>query len=61
MKIVIYKENGFYKTTNEKNYNKVVRNAREINTLYTFDNAEEIMEYYIEWFNCKKEDFIVIE
>lgn len=61
MKTVIYKENGFYKTTNEENYNKVIRNARQINTLYTFDNAEEIMEYYIKWFNCKKEDFIVIE
>ena len=61
MKTVIYKENGFYKTTNEENYNRVIRNTREINNLYTFDNAEEIIDYYVEWFGCKKEDFIVIE
>ena len=61
MKTVIYKENGMYKTTNEENYNRTIRNAREIHNLYDFESAEEIIEYYIKWFNAKKEDFIVIE
>lgn len=61
MKTVIYKENGVYKTTNEANYNRTIRNAREIHALHDFESAEEIIEYYIKWFNCKEEDFIVIE
>lgn len=61
MKTVIYKENGIYKTTNEENYNKRIPNARAIHTMYDFESVEEIMEYYINWFGCTKEDFIVIE
>lgn len=61
MKTVIYKANGIYKTTNETNYNRTIQNAREIQTMYDFESAEEIKEYYIKWFNCKEEDFIVIE
>ena len=61
MKTVIYKENGIYKTTNEENYNKTIRNARQIHNMYDFETAEEIMEYYMNWFGCTREDFIVIE
>lgn len=61
MKTVIYKENGVYKTTTEENYKRAIRNAREIHNMYDFESAEEIMEYYMKWFNCNKEDFIVIE
>lgn len=61
MKTVIYKENGVYKTTTKENYNRTIRNAREIHTMYDFEDAEEIMEYYIKWFKCNREDFIVIE
>ena len=61
MKTVIYKENGVYKTTNEENYNRTIQNAREIHIMQDFESAEEIIEYYIKWFNCTKEDFIVIE
>lgn len=61
MKTVIYKENGVYKTTNEENYNNRIQNARRIQVMNDFENAEEIIEYYIKWFNCTKEDFIVIE
>lgn len=61
MKTVIYKENGVYKTTNEENYNSRIQNARQIHTMNDFESAEEIMEYYIKWFGCNREDFIVIE
>lgn len=61
MKTVIYKENGVYKTTTEENYNRVIQNARQIHTMQDFESAEEIIEYYIKWFGCTKEDFIVIE
>ena len=60
MKTVIYKENGVYKTTTEENYNRNIRNAREIHTMYDFESAEEIIEYYTKWFNCNREDFIVM-
>ena len=61
MKTVIYKENGIYKTTNEENYKRVIGNAREINTMHDFESAEEIIEYFIKYFKCKREDFIVVE
>lgn len=61
MKTVIYKENGAYKTTNETNYNRVIRNAREVHTMNDFESVEEIVEYYIKWFGCNREEFIVVE
>lgn len=61
MKTVIYKENGTYKTTNEENYNAVIRNARAIHTMEGFESAEEIKDYYIKYFKSTEEDFIVIE
>ena len=61
MKTVIYKENGIYKTTNEENYNRRIQNARQIHVMKDFESAEEIIEYYVKWFKCKEEDFIVID
>lgn len=61
MKTVIYKENGIYKTTNEANYNAVVKSARSIHTMEGFESAEEIKEYYIKWFKANEEDFIIID
>ena len=61
MKTVIYKENGIYKTTNEENYNRAIQNAREVHTMYDFDSAEEIIEYFVKWFKSNREDFIVVE
>lgn len=59
MKTVIYKENGIYKTTTEENYNRTIQNAREIHIMKDFESAEEIKEYYIKWFKCSENDFIV--
>lgn len=61
MKQVIYKENGLYKITNEENYNRTIQNAREIKVMEDFESAEEIINYFINWFGSKAEDFIVIE
>lgn len=63
MKTIIYKENGTYKTTNEENYNKVIRNAREICSWENFETAEEIINYLVMYCGSKysREDFIVIK
>lgn len=61
MKTVIYKENGVYKTTNEENYNRRIQNARQIHVMKDFLSAEEIILYYINFFGCSENDFIVIE
>ena len=62
IKNVIYKENGVYKVTTEENYRRPVQNARLIYTLKDFGSAEEIIEYFIEWFGdmYSRENFIVI-
>lgn len=61
MKQVIYKENGVYKVTSEENYNRRIRNVKEICNLKFFHSAEEIINYLIQYGRVKKEDFIVIE
>ena len=61
MKTVIYKENGTYKTTNEENYNRRIRDGRAIHTMEGFTSTEEIKDYYIKYFKCTENDFIVIE
>lgn len=61
MKTVIYKVSGVYHTTTEENYNARIQNARNIHTLKDFESAEEIIEYYIKWFQAKREDFIIID
>lgn len=61
MKQVIYKENGVYKLTNEENYKRRIRNAKEICSLTFFNNAEDIINYLVQYGKVTKEDFIVIE
>lgn len=62
MKIVIYKENGIYKTTTEINYRRPVQNAREIFVMKNFTSAKEIIDYFIENFNGRynEDSFIVV-
>lgn len=61
MKTVIYKALGIYYATSERNYNAVIRNAREVQELRDFNSAEEIIEYYCKYFGSKPEDFIIYE
>lgn len=61
MKQIIYKENGVYKLTNEENYNRNIRNVREICALTFFNNAEDIIDYLVQYGKVGKEDFIVVE
>jgi hypothetical protein len=62
MKIVIFKENGVFKTTTDKNYNREIRNAREIFVMKNFTSANEIMSYFITNFGNRytEESFIVV-
>jgi hypothetical protein len=59
-RVVIYRENEVFKVTTFENYNSRIQNARAIHTMTDFESAEEIIDYYIKYFNSKKEDFIVI-
>ena len=61
MKIVIYKAGGIYYTTTEENYNARIQNARAINKMQDFNSAEEIIDYYCQYFGNKTEDFIIME
>ena len=59
MKAVIYKENGIFKTTTEKNYNAQIQDAHLVQTWKDFESAEEIINYLITYCNRKEEDFII--
>lgn len=60
-KLVIYKENGIFKTTTEENYNATIRDAQKVSDWGAFDTTEEIINFCIEYCNRKKEDFIIKE
>ena len=60
MKMVIYTAGGSYYVTNERNYNAVIQNAKEIHQMQDFDSAEEVIEYFCTYFGSKAEDFIII-
>ena len=60
MKMVIYTAGGNYCVTNERNYNAVIQNAREIHQMQDFNSAEEVIEYFCTYFGSKAEDFIII-
>ena len=62
MKIVIFKENGVFKTTTDKNYNREIRNVREIFVMKNFASANEIISYFIANFGNRytEESFIVV-
>ena len=61
MKIVIYKAEGIYYTTTEKNYAAGIQDARAIHKMESFSSAEEIIEYYCKYFRSQPEDFIIID
>jgi hypothetical protein len=61
MKTVIYKSSGIYYTTTEENYKARIQNARAIHKMQDFESAEEIINYYCEYFGSKAEDFIIKE
>ena len=61
MKTVIYKDFDEYKTTTEENYNARIQNERKIHNMQGFDNAKQIIEYYIKYFGSSENDFIVID
>lgn len=59
MKKVIYKNFFGYCVTSEQNYNARIQNERLIQKCYDFENPIEIIEYYCNYFNCKRDDFII--
>jgi hypothetical protein len=62
IKNVIYRENGTYKVTTEENYNRTIRNAREICIMRDFQSAEEVISYFVKnfGFKCNRDSFIVV-
>ena len=59
MKHIIYKNFLGYCVTTLENYNAKIRNERAVQKCYDFKNTDEIIEYYCEYFKCKREDFII--
>lgn len=59
MKLVIFRECGRLKVTNEQNFQAFIRNARMVQDCGSFDNPTEIIEYYCKYFGSKPDDFIV--
>ena len=57
MKLIIYKSDGIYCVTNEKNYNAIIRNAREIQLMKDFASPKEIIDYYCAYCYCGFDDF----
>lgn len=60
-KMVIYKDLGKFKVTTEENYNRAVRNAKEITDCSDFESAQAIVDYFVEYFYKTEDDFIIIE
>lgn len=61
MKFVIYKVGDKYYITNEKNYNAVIKNAKEINKMYGFRNPHAIIQYYAEHSDGEDSDLKMTE
>lgn len=59
-KMVIFRELGTLYLTDEENYTARIRNARKVTNCKAFDSAEEIIEYFIKYFKCTHDDFIVL-
>jgi len=59
MKQVIYKDFGKYKATNEKNYNSMIQNEREIVDCEGFASAKQIKDYFMKYFKMNDEDIIL--
>lgn len=61
MKLVIYKDLSGYCVTTECNYNAVIQNARAIIKHYAFATADDIIDYYVKYYNESRDNFIVID
>lgn len=61
MKNVIFKRLGGYAVTTEANYHARIMDANKVMDASAFDDPEQIIDYYVEWFGSRKSDFIVIE
>ena len=64
MKMVIYDNKTFneYNVTSKKNYNSYVQNARKIHCFKKEEwTIEEIISYYCRYFECKQDDFEIIQ
>lgn len=59
MKHVIYKNIFGYCVTTEENYNARIQNERIIQKCYDFEDVEEIIKYYCNYFGSKRDDFII--
>lgn len=59
-KMVIFRELGKLRVTPEENYNAFIRNARKVADCSAFDDADEVIDYYIKHFNSTRDDFIVL-
>ena len=60
-KLVIYKALDDWCITPKSNYGASIRNARKIQVMRGFSTPDEIIDYYCRYFNCKTDDFIVVD
>lgn len=64
-KYVIYSEKSplcgstILYVTSEENYNRRIKNAREIKRMDGFTTVEEVIDYWVKWFGVQPEQFIV--
>lgn len=61
MKLVIFKHGNTLSVTPENNYKARIMDARKIQSCAEFEDAQEIIEYYVRWFGSSPDDFIVKE
>ena len=64
-KFVIYSENiplygRIFYVTSKENYDRRIKNAREINKMDGFSTAQEVIDYWGEWFGVQPDDFIIM-
>lgn len=61
-RVVIYKENGVYKTTPESNYNARIQNARKIHKIDWANSPKDIIDYFIKYgLANSSDDFKIVE
>lgn len=60
-KLVIYKALDDWCITPKSNYGASIRNSRKIQVMRGFSTPDEIIDYYCRYFNCKTDDFIVVD
>ena len=55
-KLIIYREMDGLKVTPESNFNARIRDERRVTNCSAFSNAEEVREYFCQYFGCKDEE-----